>query len=406
MKQPVGVSRAEGLNYSPMEIMLRKNKEVAVQRRHPWVFSGAIYRKPDDIQDGDTVEVVDAKGDFLAAGHYQNGSIAVRLLSFEKRNLNPGFWKERLHNAYALRKQLGLGPGTDTTAYRLIHAEGDGLPGLIVDIYHQTAVMQCHSAGMYRNREMIAKAIASLPGISVVYNKSVGTLQGFESLNVKDGYLVKTGTVPAEVRERGHKFLVNWETGQKTGFFLDQRPNRALLGRYAASKSVLNTFSYSGGFSVYALAAGASKVVSVDVSAKATDLVEANIAANGFEAPHEAVTADVLTYLQENETSYDIVVVDPPAFAKSQRKRHNAVQGYKRLNALALRRVKPGGLLFTFSCSQVVDKTLFDNTITAAALEVGRPVRVLHHLSQGPDHPVSIYHPEGSYLKGLVLEVG
>ena len=387
-------------------IMLRKKKEVAVQRRHPWIFSGAIYRKPDDLADGDTVEVVDADNRYLATGHYQDGSIAVRLISFEKRSINPGFWKEKLHNAYALRKQLGLGPGSATTAYRLVHAEGDGLPGLIVDVYHQTAVMQCHSVGMYRNREVIAKALVSIPGVSVVYNKSAAVLGGRPGLDVTDGYLAKEGTVPAEVREHGHKFLINWETGQKTGFFLDQRPNRALLGRYAKDKTVLNTFSYSGGFSVYALAAGAKSVVSVDISGKATELVEANVAANNFTAPHTAVTADVLTYLQDNDTRYDIMVVDPPAFAKSQRKRHNAVQGYKRLNALALRRVRAGGLLFTFSCSQVVDKALFDNTITAAALEVGRPVRVLHHLTQGPDHPVSIYHPEGAYLKGLVLQVG
>ena len=389
-----------------MQIMLRKKKEGAIQRRHPWVFSGAIYQKPATIADGDTVDVVDAGGRFLATGHYQSGSIAVRLLSFKKRQLNAGFWKERLHNAYTLRKRLGLGPGTGTTAYRLVHAEGDGLPGLIVDVYHQTAVMQCHSAGMYRNREVIAKAIAGLPGISVVYNKSKNVLTGFDSLDVQDGYLVKSATVPAEVREHGHKFLIDWENGQKTGFFLDQRPNRALLGRYAAGKTVLNTFSYSGGFSVYALAAGAARVVSVDISAKATELAEANVSVNAFDAPHEAITVDVLRHLQDNDTTYDIVVVDPPAFAKSQRKRHNAVQGYKRLNALALQRVAPGGLLFTFSCSQVVDKPLFDNTILAAALEVGRPVRVLHHLSQGPDHPVNIYHPEGSYLKGLVLEVG
>ena len=386
--------------------MLRKKKEVAIQRRHPWVFSGAIYRKPDDLEEGATVEVVDAENNYLATGHYQDGSIAIRLISFEKRSINPGFWKEKVHNAYNLRKKLGLGPGTATTAYRLLHAEGDGLPGLIVDVYHQTAVMQCHSVGMYRNREAIAKALVSLPGISVVYNKSAGVLTKRPDLDVTDGYLVKEQPVPAEIREHGHKFLINWETGQKTGFFLDQRPNRALLGHYAKGQTVLNTFSYSGGFSVYALAAGAQRVVSVDISGKAVDLVNQNIAANEFSTPHEAVTADVLEYLQENKTTYDIVVVDPPAFAKNQRKRHNAVQGYKRLNALALQRVKPGGLLFTFSCSQVVDKALFDHTITAAALEVGRPIRVLHHLSQGPDHPVSIFHPEGSYLKGLVLEVG
>lgn len=389
------------------KIFLKPKKDEAVRRYHPWIFSGAILKTEGNPADGDTVEVLGPKGDYLATGHFSAGSsIAVRLFSFEKTDTNLDFWIKRLNNAFFYRRSIGLFSKASTTCFRLIHAEGDGLPGLIVDVYGNTAVMQCHSVGMHRQRQLIAAAIMETSNgvVTAVFDKSKETLPPIYAGTVSNGYLVGTSTAQ-EVHENGHTFFVDWETGQKTGFFLDQRDNRQLLGRYTEGKTVLNSFCYSGGFSVYALAEGAKLVHSVDVSQRAIDWTKKNLTLNGFDPDtHACIATDVQKYLQDCPT-YEVMVVDPPAFAKNISKRHNAVQGYKRLNVAAIKKLAPGGILFTFSCSQVVDRELFYNTITAAAIEAGRQVRVMHHLSQPPDHPVSLFHPEGSYLKGLVLYV-
>jgi 23S rRNA (cytosine1962-C5)-methyltransferase len=394
------------------EIKLKKGREESIGRGHSWIFSGAVSKQSDGISDGDRVAVLDSKGKRIATGHYQDASIRVRLFHFGSKN-PPHDWINRsLANAWQLRRTIGLAGQPDrTTAFRLVHGEGDRLPGLIVDIYGTVAVLQAHSIGMHRERETIAAALLALEGLGVqtVYDKSVATLPERYAETITEGHLAgaESNQPEIEVRENGHRFHVDFAAGQKTGFFLDQRDNRALLARYAPDRSVLNTFCYTGGFSVYALAAGASQVTSIDVSARATELVDRNIALNELPADrHESVTADVMQLLKTHDADYDIVIVDPPAFAKSFKKRHKAVQAYKRLNAAAMQRVRPGGLLFTFSCSAVVDRELFENTIVAAGLEAGRPARILHRLSQGADHPVNLFHTEGSYLKGLVLEIG
>lgn len=389
------------------KIFLKPKKDEAVRRFHPWIFSGAILRTEGEIADGDTVEVFGPKGDYLATGHFSAGaSISVRIFSFEKTDGGLDFWIGKLGNAFAYRRAIGLLNNEKTNCFRLIHAEGDGLPGLIVDVYGETAVLQCHSVGMHRQRQHIAAAILETSGGVVVnvFDKSKETLPPNYASTVTNEYLHGHSNAQV-VLENGHSFFVDWEIGQKTGFFLDQRDNRQLLGRYVEGKSVLNSFCYSGGFSVYALAAGAKLVHSVDISQKAIDWTAKNLEINGFDpATHACIAEDVLKYLQHCPV-YDVMVVDPPAFAKNISKRHNAVQGYKRLNIAAIKKVSPGGILLTFSCSQVVDRELFYHTITAAAIEAGRQVRVMHHLSQPPDHPVSLFHPEGSYLKGLVLYV-
>ena len=391
-----------------IKVHLKPKRESSVRRRHPWIFSGGIAKIEGKPADGDLVEVFSSRGDWLALGHYQEGSIMVRVISFEPATADEDFWVNKLENAWSYRQQLDLTDNTQTTCFRLLHAEGDEAPGLIIDIYGETAVLQCHSIGMYLQREQIASALKKVAGdrIKAIYDKSAESLPNRAGLSPENTYLHEVEAPTKQVLENGHAFNIDWVGGQKTGFFLDQRINRALLAKYAPGKTVLNTFSYSGGFSIYALKAGATKVVSVDVSGKAVELAIENAKLNGFESPiHEGVKADVLQYFREETQTYDIVVVDPPAFAKHLKKRHNAVQGYKRLNAAAFHKVKPGGLLFTFSCSQVVDRQLFYDTIVAAAQESGRHIRVMHLLSQPPDHPVSLYHPEGSYLKGLVLQV-
>lgn len=390
-------------------LTLSKGKDGAIRRRNPWVFSGAVKREEDGIEDGDLVAVEAIDGERLGYGHYQSGGIRVRLLHFGEEELPiEDLFRDKLIQALDLRKQLGLADDPLTNAYRIVHAAGDGLPGLIVDRYASVVVIQCHGIGMFRNRALIARLIAELMGeqITTVYDKSAKTLP--ERYQATDGVLLGEDVTEVVILENGRRFRVDIADGQKTGFFLDQRDNRWLLGSYAKGKSVLNTFCYTGGFSIYALLGDGARVQSIDLSSSAIALTEDNVARNGdFEGRHEAYAADVMEWLKEHASDdpYDIVVVDPPAFAKNKHKRHKAVQAYKRLNARAMKAIKPGGLLFTFSCSRVVERQLFYDTIVAAGLEAGRNCRVLHHLGQGPDHPVDLYHQEGEYLKGLVIRV-
>ncbi|PHN08563.1 class I SAM-dependent rRNA methyltransferase [Flavilitoribacter nigricans] len=391
------------------KIWLKRGKEAAVKRFHPWVFSGAVHRQEDGLEDGDVVEVLDSKENVLGIGHYQDGSITVRILSFTPANIDADFWRERIGQAYQYRQQLGLVDSELTNCYRLVHAAGDRLPGLIVDIYDKTAVIQCHSIGMHRQIDLIAAALQDIYAgkLVAIYDKSEHTLPSMYAAGITNENIFGEARETV-VKEYGHSFLVNWESGQKTGFFLDQRENRHLISRYAEGKRVLNAFCYSGGFSVYALAAGAAWVDSVDISETAVQLTERNVALNVDETAqsrHRAIQADVLDFIKEQQDQYDIYILDPPAFAKSKHKRHKAVQAYKRLNAMAMRQMPSGGILFTFSCSKVVDKALFRNTIVAAAMESGRQVRVMHELGQPADHPVNFFHPEGEYLKGLVLQI-
>ncbi len=385
------------------EVIVKKDRVAAIKRRHPWIFSGGIIDH-DGCEDGDIVKVMTRKGEFLALGYFQNGSIMVRVLSFAKEQIDDNFWAQKIQQAQVLRQDVDL-PSKQTDAYRLIHGEGDGLSGLIVDIYADVAVIQCHTVGMHQRREAIGKALDQYLELNSIYVKSGKTLPRDYAVEHSD-YFIKGSKSEITIRESDCQFIINVETGQKTGFFLDQRENRQLLKTLAKGKSILNLFSYSGGFSIYGLEGEASSVVSVDVSSKAIELCDRNVALTDHEAKHESLTVDVNSYLKEiPKDTYDIIVVDPPAFAKSKRKTHNAIQAYKRVNAAAIRKVKSGGLIFTFSCSQVIDSALFYHTITAASIEASRPCQVLHHLSQGPDHPVSIFHPEGKYLKGLVMKV-
>lgn len=388
-------------------ISLHAGKEQSLKRFHPWVFSGAIKKIQGEPQDGDTVEVYSSRNEFLGVGHYQKGSITIRIISFEPTAVDLAFWKKKLQQAYDFRRVLGFTQNPQTNVYRLVFAEGDGLPGLIIDVYGDTAVIQAHSLGMYRAKEEIARALREIYGdqLQAVYDKSAETLHLQETGTPLNSYLIGSGDEARIVTENGNRFYVDWITGQKTGFFIDQRENRELLAKYAPGKSVLNTFCYTGGFSVYALNAGASLVHSVDSSKKAIELTDRNAALNNAGDRHASFAVDTFSFFKNQPQPYDIIILDPPAFAKHHNVRHNAIMGYKRLNAEALKQIKPGGILFTFSCSQAVDKYLFNNTIMAAAIEAGRNIKIMHHLSQPADHPVSIYHPEGEYLKGLVLFV-
>lgn len=389
-------------------IYLKRGKEESLRRFHPWIFSGAIGKVSGEPAEGDIVDVYSQEGVFLARGHYQIGSITVRVLSFGPDAIDVHWWLERLEKAYQVRKAAGLTDDPLTTCYRLVHGEGDFMPGLIVDVYGSTAVIQCHSVGMYRSREDICAALRGLFGdrLAAVYDKSSQTLPFNAHLGAEDGYLYGAGTGQEVVSENGNRFCVSWLKGQKTGFFIDQRFNRQLVGEYAKGRRVLNTFSYTGGFSVYALAGGASEVDSVDSSAPAVEMAMRNVDLNfGDNAAHNGITADVFDYLRSNRKSYEMIILDPPAFAKHHKVLGNAMQGYKRLNSRALSIIEPGGLLFTFSCSQAVSRELFRTTVFTAAAIAGRKVRILHQLSQPADHPVNIYHPEGEYLKGLVLYV-
>ena len=387
------------------KVILKRGKEISIQRFHPWIFSGAIHKIEGAATDGTWVEVQDHQQRVLGFGHYQHGSIAVRMLSFGEQPPSADYWKERIAAAIALRKSAGL-PSSNTNAFRLIHGEGDGLPGLIADYYAGVVVMQAHDAGMHLDRLEIASAFKEILNnrVSAIYYKSQSTLPGKMRDNGAEEYLFGDPLERQLIIEYGNQFFVDWQAGQKTGFFLDQRENRQLLATFSSGKKVLNTFCYTGGFSVYALAAGASLVHSVDASQKAIDLTRQNISLNSFDpAVHECYAADTFDFLKDKQNVYDVIILDPPAFAKHRDARHQAVRGYQRLNAEAMRAIRPGGILFTFSCSQVVDRQLFYDTIVSAAIQAGRQISVLHHLSQPADHPVSIFHPEGEYLKGLVL---
>lgn len=387
-------------------IILKPKKEESLLRFHPWVFSGAIQKIQGKVAEGEIVDVFASDGRFLARGHYQIGSIAVRVLTFEDVPVNEGFWKNRMRYAYMVRQQIGLVSEQNNT-YRLIHGEGDSLPGLIVDVYGDTAVMQAHSIGMHLHRHELAKALVDeVPSVTNVYYKSETTLPFKAPVNPEDGYLIGHDTHQYTAIENGLQFQVDWLRGQKTGFFVDQRENRSLLERYVAGKSVLNMFCYTGGFSVYAMRGGAEIVHSVDSSAKAVELTNRNISLNfPGDSRHEAFAEDAFKFLNTHDQQYDVIVLDPPAFAKHRDALRNALKGYKRLNAKGFEKIKPGGILFTFSCSQVVTKEQFRLAVFSAAAESGRNVRILHQLSQPADHPVNIYHPEGEYLKGLVLFV-
>ncbi len=392
-------------------LTLRKGKEESLDRFHPWVFSGALTFMPqegDGVEEGDLVAVAASDGRLIGTGHFQIGSIAVRMLSFDpSETVDETFFRTRLDQALAMRRVLGL-PSESTDAFRLVHGEGDFLPGLVVDVYGATAVVQAHSPGMHFARSIIASALTEMSGLGIrsVYYKSETTLPYKARLDPENGYLV--GEFISDMAlENGLKFRIDWLRGQKTGFFVDQRDNRALVGRYSAGRSVLNMFCYTGGFSVYALAGGAREVVSVDSSAKAISLTDANVALN-FDntSRHTSHAEDAFKYLDAMESGrHDLIILDPPAFAKHRSALHNALQGYRRLNAKAFEKIAPGGILFTFSCSQAVSREQFRLAVFSAAAQSGRRVRILHQLTQPADHPVNIYHPEGEYLKGLVLYV-
>ena len=388
-------------------IYLKRGKEESLLRFHPWVFSGAIHHADAGIQEGETVRVIASTGDFIAVGHYQVGSIAVRVLSFSDITIDQSFWRERLAAAITMRCHIGIADNPENNTYRLVHGEGDWLPGLVIDCYGSTAVMQAHSVGMHLNRMDICQALTDVMGgrIQQVYYKSETTLPYKAHLEEEDGFIF--GHTDDDIAvENGLKFHVDWLRGQKTGFFVDQRENRSLLEHYSKDKSVLNMFCYTGGFSVYAMRGGAKCVHSVDSSAKAIEITNNNIGLNFPGDPrHEAYCEDAFRFLEEKKDKYDIVVLDPPAFAKHRAALHNALKGYIRLNAKGIRLVKEGGRLFTFSCSQAVSKDQFRSAVFTAAAQSGRKVRIIHQLHQPADHPINIYHPEGEYLKGLVLYV-
>ena len=394
------------------QIYLRRGKEESLLRRHPWIFSGAIERvkSEGEVKEGEVVDVFTKSGEFIARGHYQIGSIAVRVLTFEQEEeIDQQWWNNRIAVAYDVRRTLNLTENEATNCYRLVHGEGDSLPGLVIDIYDTVAVVQCHSVGMYLSRMAIAEALRNTYGekLTAIYDKSSQTVPFKAGLNAVDGYIWGKSDHKAHVvKENGEKFLVNWEEGQKTGFFLDQRQNRELVKHYSKGRTVLNTFCYTGGFSVYAASGGALEVCSVDASERAVQLAEENMKLNfGDSLKHSAVAADAVEYIKQIGSKYDLIILDPPAFAKHHKVLGNAMQGYKRINARALSQIKSGGILFTFSCSQAVSKELFRTTVFSAAAIAGRKVRILHQLTQPADHPINIYHPEGEYLKGLVLYV-
>lgn len=392
-------------------LYLKNKKEESLLRFHPWIFSGALQlpKEEEKLQDGETVRVCTAKGDYIATGHYQKGSISVRVLSFEDEEINLSFWIDRIKSAYEMRKVIGLVEPEKNNTFRLIHGEGDHLPGLVIDCYGNTAVIQAHSVGMHLNRQEIGEALLTVLGDTIqnIYYKSETTLTNRKEGTVTNGFLKGDAGSSSQVgMENGLRFHIDWLEGQKTGFFIDQRENRSLLEQYVQGKKVLNMFCYTGGFSVYAMRGGANLVHSVDSSQRAIDLTQNNINLNfPDDARHEAFCEDAFDFLNNNTNLYDVIVLDPPAFAKHRAALHNALKGYIRLNAKGLKAIKQGGILFSFSCSQVVTKEHFRNAILTAAVMSGRKVRILHQLHQPADHPINLYHPEGEYLKGLVLYV-
>ena len=390
------------------KVFLKPGKEESLKRFHPWVFSGAIARVEGEPEEGEVVDVYTSKKEFIACGHFQIGSIAVRVLSFRQEPIDHAFWVRRLQVAKDLRCALGVLGNPQNNTYRLVHGEGDNLPGLIIDVYDHTAVMQAHSAGMHLDRMAVAEALEEVMGdvIQHIYYKSETTLPFKADLLATENGFLKGGSPENVAMENGLKFHVDWLKGQKTGFFVDQRENRALLERYAKGRNVLNMFCYTGGFSLYAMRGGANLVHSVDSSAKAIDLTNENVSLNfPGDTRHQAFAEDAFKFLDRMGDQYDLIILDPPAFAKHRDALRNALRGYTKLNAKAFEKIRPGGILFTFSCSQVVNKQDFRNAVFTAAAQSGRSVRILHQLTQPGDHPVNIYHPEGEYLKGLVLYV-
>jgi len=395
------------MNNNFTKIVLKSGKDQSVKRFHPWVFSGAIKKMYGTPAEGDVVSVYSNQDEFLGLGHYQIGSITVRVFSFEEIVPDIDFWKLKLQQAFNLRKTLGLTDNAETNVYRLVHAEGDGMPGLIIDIYNDTAVLQMHSIGMYNIRMQLAGLLMEVLGgkLKAVYDKSSKTIPFKSGIEPVDSFLIGQ-TEPGQVTENGLLFNVNWVDGQKTGFFVDQRDNRLLLQQYSKERDVLNMFCYTGGFSFYAMKGGANLVHSVDSSGKAIDLTRENVELNyPNDKRHEAIVADAFEYLTTIKDKYDLIVLDPPAFAKHRDAMNHALQGYKRINARAFENIRPGGIVFTYSCSQVVSKDKFREAVFSGAAISGRTVRILHQMTQPADHPVSIYHPEGEYLKGLVLYV-
>lgn len=388
-------------------VYLKRGKEESLKRFHPWIFSGAIHHADEGIEEGEIVRVITADGEFIAVGHYQIGSIAVRVLSFHDEHIDISFWRASLESALQMRIAVGIADCPQNNTYRLVHGEGDNLPGLVIDCYGDTAVMQAHSVGMHVSRMDICEALVQVMGnrIKNVYYKSETTLPFKADLGQENGFIYGNTNENTAI-ENGLRFHVDWLKGQKTGFFVDQRENRTLLEHYSKGKRVLNMFCYTGGFSVYAMRGEAELVHSVDSSAKAIELTKKNVELNfPSDMRHEAFCEDAFKYLDANDAKYDLIVLDPPAFAKHRGALHNALKGYTRLNVKGLQRIKKGGILFTFSCSQVVTKDHFRNAVFTAAAQAGRRVRILHQLHQSADHPINIYHPEGEYLKGLVLYV-
>jgi 23S rRNA (cytosine1962-C5)-methyltransferase len=390
-----------------IQFTLKSGKEISLMRKHPWIFSGAIKNISGEVQEGDLVDVVSNHGEFLGMGHCQPGSIAVRMLTFTREEIDLDFWVRKIEGAVKLRKNAGFIDNPQTNVYRLINAEGDMMPGLVVDFYNGTAILQMHSVGMYLIRDTIVEGLKKVLGdkLRCIYDKSESTLPFKAEMNARSEYLFGS---PGEnmVTENGNTFFIDWEEGQKTGFFIDQRENRKLLGEYSNGRNVLNMFCYTGGFSVYALRAGAKLVHSVDASKKAIELTDKNVAANfNNDSRHASFAVDAFDFFNRKGQDYDLIILDPPAFAKHQKVLDNALQGYKRINREAIEKISPGGILFTFSCSQVVSRENFRKSVFAAAASSGRNVRILHQMSQPADHPISIYHPEGEYLKGLVLQV-
>lgn len=388
-------------------IYLRRGKAESLKRFHPWVFSGAIAGSDANLQEGETVRVVSNEGDLMGYGHYQIGSIAVRMLTFKEESIDARFWQNRLSEAFSLRRALKLTGSADNNIYRLVHGEGDRLPGLVIDLYGRTAVMQAHSVGMHMCREEIARALVKVSDglIDNVYYKSETTLPFKAELHQENGFLIghDNGNIATE---NGLQFHIDWLRGQKTGFFVDQRENRSLLEFYSKDRNVLNMFCYTGGFSVYAMRGGAKLVHSVDSSSKAIELTRDNVELNfPGDTRHEAYAEDAFKFMEKAGSNYDLIVLDPPAFAKHKDALRNALKGYTRLNAIAFKKIRPGGIVFTFSCSQAVNKEQFRLAVFTAAAQSGRHVRILHQLHQPADHPINIYHPEGEYLKGLVVEV-